>query len=257
MTHTTLITGASNGIGLEFAKLCASKNENLVLTARSEDKLKALQSELEQKHGVDVKILTLDLSLPGAAKTLHEFTTKSGTSISTLINNAGIGGHGYFHERDLAKHQAMIQLNMTALTELCHYYSTDMIANGGGRILNVSSTASFMPGPLQAVYYASKSYVTSLSQALAEELKDNNITVTALCPGAVDTGFVSAGDLEGVDLWKNAKSAESVASFGYKAMNKGKLVAINEAALSFMLLWVVPLLPQKMVLKMSRQAMEK
>ena len=122
MKHTTLITGASDGIGLEFAKLCASKNENLVLTARSEDKLKTLKSELEQKHGVYVKILTLDLSLPGAAKTLREFTTKSGTSISTLINNAGIGGHGYFHEQDLVKHQAIMQLNMTAMTELCHHY---------------------------------------------------------------------------------------------------------------------------------------
>lgn len=174
-----------------------------------------------------------------------------------MINNAGFGGHGRFFERELAKEQQMVQVNISALTELCHLYLKGMVARKRGKILNVSSTASFMPGPLQAVYYATKAYVTSFSQAIAEEVAEFGITVTALCPGAVATGFVSAGDLEGVGIWKNAKTAQEVAEYGYNAMMKGELVAFNEAKLKFALEWVIPLLPRKMVLKMSRKAMEK
>ena len=132
-----------------------------------------------------------------------------------------------------------------------------MVARGKGKILNVSSTAGFMPGPLQAVYFATKAYVNSFSQALASELEGTGVTVTVLCPGAVATGFQSAGDLEGVDMWDKAATAQSVAEFGYKAMNRGELLVVNEASLRFMLNWIVPLLPRKMVLKMSRGLMEK
>ena len=122
-----------------------------------------------------------------------------------------------------------------------------MVKANYGRILNVSSTASFLPGPLQAVYYATKAYVTSFSQAVAEEVKHHNITVTALCPGAVDTGFVAAGDLEGLDVFKGAKSPKSVALVGYNDMEKGEVVSFNEAGLKFMLTWITPLLPRKLV----------
>ena len=132
-----------------------------------------------------------------------------------------------------------------------------MVERELGRILNVSSTASFMPGPLQAVYYATKAYVTSFTQAIAEEVRDHNVTATVLCPGAVATEFVAAGDLVGVEIWDNAKSAESVAKVGYRAMEKGELVSFNERGLKFLLNWVTPLLPRKVVLKLSRQAMEK
>ncbi len=151
----------------------------------------------------------------------------------------------------------MIQLNITALTELTHLYLQGMVARRRGKVLNVSSTASFMPGPLQAVYYASKAYVTSFSQAVAEEVREFGITVTALCPGAVDTGFMEAGNLQGVKTLENAKSAQSVAECGYLAMEKGELVAFNEGKLKFALEWVTPLLPRKTILKMSRAAMEK
>jgi short-subunit dehydrogenase len=174
-----------------------------------------------------------------------------------LINNAGFGGHGKFVERDLAAEQAMMQVNMVTLTNLTHHYLKGMVARRRGRILNVSSTASFVPGPLQAVYYATKAYVTSFTQAIAEEVREYGVTATVLCPGAVATGFVAAGDLQGVGAWKNAKSAESVARCGYAAMERGELVAFNERKLRIMLDWIVPLLPRKAVLKMSRQAMEK
>jgi short-subunit dehydrogenase len=132
-----------------------------------------------------------------------------------------------------------------------------MVDRGAGQILNVSSTASFMPGPLQAVYYATKAYVTSFSQAIANELEGSGVTVTALCPGAVATDFQKRGNLEGIDLWNKAPSADKVAEFGYKAMEKGELVAINDAALRFMVNNVVPLMSRKTVLKVSRKTMEK
>lgn len=257
MSNTALITGASSGIGLELAKIHASKGGDLVLVARSEAKLIALKKELEAEFDVKVDVITSDLSKPNAAQLLFEQTEALGLQIDTLINNAGFGGHGKFHERSLADEQSMMQVNMVTLTNLTHLYLKGMVERNKGRILNVSSTASFMPGPLQAVYYATKSYVTSFSQALAEEVKENNVTVTALCPGTVATGFVAAGNLEGVDAWKNAKSAQSVAECGYKAMEIGELVVFNESSLKFMLNWIIPLLPRKLVLKMSRQFMEK
>jgi len=257
MVNTALVTGASGGIGLELARIHAEKGGNLVLVARTESKLNALALELKEKYRVEVTVITEDLSEHESAKRIFEQTERLGIQIDTLINNAGFGGHGKFHERELEAEQKMMQVNMLSLTSLTHYYLKGMVARNSGHILNISSTASFMPGPLQAVYYATKAYVTSFTQAIAGELIDSNVTATALCPGAVATGFVSAGNLEGVDLWKNAKSPRSVAEYGYKAMEKGNLVAFNEAPLKFMMDWVVPLLPRKMILKISRNAMEK
>lgn len=257
MKHTVLITGASNGIGLELAKIHAKQGGDLVLVARSADKLAQLAEELRSQYGVSVTVIAQDLAAPQAAQAVFAETERLGIQVDILMNNAGIGGHGRFFERELAKEQQMIQLNITALTELTHLYLQGMVARRRGKILNVSSTASFMPGPLQAVYYASKAYVTSFSQAVAEEVREFGVTVTALCPGAVATGFVDAGGLQDVDAWKNAKSAQSVAEYGYRMMEKGELVAFNEGKLKFALEWVIPLLPRKTVLKMSRTAMEK
>ncbi|MBM7037227.1 SDR family NAD(P)-dependent oxidoreductase [Vibrio ulleungensis] len=257
MSNTALITGASGGIGLELATIHAQKGGDLVLVARSEAKLNALKHELEAKHGVNVTVVTSDLSQPNAAQELFEHTEALNLQIDTLINNAGFGGHGKFHERALSDEQAMMQLNMVTLTDLTHFYLKGMVSRNRGQILNVSSTASFIPGPLQAVYFATKAYVTSFSQAIAEEVKESNVTVTALCPGAVATGFASASDLDDVDLFKNAKSAKSVAECGYRAMEQGDLVAFNEAPLKFMLNWITPLLPRNLVLKISRKTMEK
>lgn len=257
MTQTALITGASNGIGLELAKIHAQQGGNLVLVARSQHKLEQLAQELNQQYQVQVTVIAKDLSLPHAAQAIFEQTEQLGIQIDLLINNAGFGGHGRFFERELAQEHQMIHVNITALTELTHLYLRGMVARRQGKILNVSSTASFLPGPLQAVYYATKAYVTSFSQAVAEEVREFGVTVTALCPGAVATGFVEAGNLQGVEAWKNAKTAEEVAQYGYQAMLNGELVAINEAKLRWVSQWLLPFLPRKILLKMSRLAMEK
>lgn len=243
--NTALITGASSGIGLELAYIHAQKGGDLVLVARSTDKLESLKKSLESNYQVKVTVIAEDLSDPASARRIFEQTEAQGIQVSTLINNAGFGGHGLFHEQDLAMVQAMIQVNTMSLTDLTHYYLKGMVARKCGRLLNVSSTASFMPGPLQAVYYASKSYVTSFLQAIAEEVAEYNITVTTLCPGAVSTGFVQSSNLDNVDAWKNAKSAKSVALCGYKAMEQGELVAFNKSSLLFALNWVIPLLLRK------------
>lgn len=259
MNNTALITGASSGIGMELARLHASSGGDLVIVARREDALNELRRELESNHGSTVKCVAMDLGGQGAAQGLFDRITGDGIEIEYLMNNAGFGGHGYFHERDWSKDESMIQLNVTALTELTRLFLPGMVERKRGRILNVASTAAFLPGPLQAVYYATKAYVLSFSQAIDEEMRSlgTNVTVTALCPGAVATGFVAAGELEGSDLWKNAKTPESVAKVGYTAMKKGKLVAINELSLSFMLNWIMPFLPRRTVLRMSRKTMEK
>lgn len=257
MTNTALITGASSGIGKELAKLHASKGGDLVLVARNTEALNKLQAVLEAQYKVEVYVITADLSDPESAHQIFAETEAKSIQIDILINNAGFGGHGKFYERSLADDQAMMQVNMASLVSLTHLYLQAMVARRSGKILNVASTAAFMPGPLQAVYYATKSFVLSFSQAIAKEVEDKNVTVTALCPGAVATGFVAAGNLDGVEIFDQAATPESVAECGYQAMLDGELVAINEARLSFLLNWIVPFLPRKMVLKLSEDAMKK
>ncbi|WP_026960446.1 SDR family NAD(P)-dependent oxidoreductase [Aliagarivorans taiwanensis] len=256
-SNLALVTGASGGIGLELARQHAQRGGDLVLVARNEAKLEQLQQELEAQHKVKVTVLAQNLTQPNAAESIANQLKQLNLEVGTLINNAGFGGHGLFHQRNWQEDRNMMQVNMVALSELTHLLLPGMIAHRSGRILNVSSTASFMPGPLQATYYATKAFVTSFSQALAEEVAELGVTVTALCPGAVKTGFVEAGNLDGVAVWDKAKSAESVAKCGYQAMENGQLVAFNENCLKFMLNWVIPFLPRKTVLKMSRQFMEK
>ncbi len=257
MGNTALITGASSGIGAEMARYHAEKGGDVVLVARSFEKLHALKSELELAHGIKAAVITADLAQPDAADSIFSETEKKGLQIDVLINNAGFGGHGKFHERDLAKDKAMMQVNMVTLVNLTHLYLQGMVERNQGKILNVASTAGFMPGPLQAVYYATKSFVISFSQAIAQELEGTGITSTVLCPGTVATGFVTAGDLDGVKAWDNAATPQSVAKCGYDAMVKGDLVKINEKGLDFMLNWVIPFMPRKSVLKMSQKFMEK
>ena len=257
MANTALITGASGGIGAELARYHAAKGGDLVLVARSGGALEQLKQELASVHNVKVVVITADLSQPESAESIYQQTEAAGIQIDILINNAGFGGHGKFHQRELGKDQAMMQVNMVSLVNLTHLYLQGMVARNSGKILHVASAAAFMPGPLQAVYYATKSFVVSFSQAIAQELADTKITSTALCPGAVATGFVKAGDLEGVSAWDKAATPESVAKCGYEAMQRGDLIAVNEKALSFMINWLIPFLPRKTVLKISQKFMEK
>lgn len=252
-----LITGATNGIGLELARIHAQKGGDLVLVARTEQKLTEIQKDFQSRYNITVTIIAADLTEQDAVKNIFQTTQALNLDIDILINNAGFGGHGLFHEQDLENNMAMIELNMSALTSLTHYYLKGMCQRKQGKILNISSVASFMPGPLQAVYYATKAYVTSFSQAIAAEVAKDNITVTAYCPGPVHTGFVVAGDLEGVSAWRGAKSAGSAARCGYKAMEKGQLIAFNETKFKILVNIVAPFLPRKLILMMSRRAMEK
>lgn len=257
MTETALITGASSGIGTELAKIHASRGGDLVLVARRAERLEELKKELESAHGIKATVIGEDLATAGSSDRVFAATEQAGIQVDILMNNAGSGGHGKFHERSLAQEQAMMHLNMVSLTELTHLYLQGMVERKHGKVLNVASTAGFMPGPLQAVYYATKAYVLSLSQAIANELSDTGVTVTALCPGPVATEFVAEANLEDIAMFDRSASAASVAQCGYTAMEKGKLVVINDASLNFMLNWVVPLMPRNLVLKVSRRTMEK
>lgn len=251
MSKTALITGASSGIGAEFARYHATKGGNLVIVARRTQPLDALKAELEAVHGINVTVIAMDVGSPEQAQKLYDAVKAQGITVDILISNAGFGGHGGFLDRDLAKDQAMIDLNISALVTLSHLFGNDMRKRGMGKMLHVSSTASFLPGPYQAVYYATKAFVTSFSQAIDQEMRLDGITSTALCPGLVNTEFVASANLEGTGLAKQkGATPASVAKCGYDAMMKGDLVAINEGRLAFMLNWIIPFLPRRRVLKM-------
>ncbi|MEM8537724.1 MAG: SDR family oxidoreductase [Pseudomonadota bacterium] len=252
MSKTALITGASSGIGREMARYHAEKGGDLFVTARRAEALETLKSELEAAHGITVTPIALDLGAEGSAEKLY--AALNGAKIDILVNNAGFGGQGAFIERDLAADLAMIQLNVTALVSLTHMIAKDMVANGGGKILNVSSTASYMPGPMQATYFATKAYVSSFSQAIDAELRDKGVTVTALEPGYVETEFAASADLEGTQLVaQKGATARSVAKFGYDAMRRGELRAINDGRLRFMLNWIMPWVPRRTALNMIKK----
>jgi short-subunit dehydrogenase len=212
---TALVTGASSGIGEWLAREHAQRGGDLVLVARRGERLEALAAELREGHGIEVTVIAMDLGVPGAAEQLMQACDDANLQIDVLINNAGFGGHGRFVERGLDKDLQMMQLNMVALTELTYHCLQGMVERGEGRVLNVGSTAGFLPGPLQAVYYATKAFVNSFSQAIAQELKGTGVTVTVLCPGPVATEFVEAADLDGLSAFKSAPGPESVARKGY------------------------------------------
>jgi len=258
MPNTALITGASAGLGTEFARYHASKGGDVIITARRKDALNTLKAELEDKYNITAHVIALDLGVPGGADALYEAIKALGAKVDVLINNAGFGGHGRHTERDLAQEQAMIDLNIKALVTLTHRIGGDMVANGGGKILNVGSTAGFAPGPLQAVYFATKAFVNSFSQAIDQELRGKGVTCTVLAPGYVETEFARAANLEGTSLVKGGgATASSCAKHGYDAMMAGKLVTVNEMGLSFIMNWLVPLLPRRLVLKMIEKAQAK
>jgi short-subunit dehydrogenase len=224
---TALITGASSGIGLELARIFAANNHDVVLVARSEGKLRELARECEAS-GVRAHVVAADLASPDAARDIVEEVGRLGLEIDVLVNNAGFGVYGRFVETPLAAELESIHVNVMALTDLTKRFLPVMVARGRGRILNVASTAGFLPGPLMAVYYATKAYVISFSEAIANELEGTGVTVTVLCPGPTATGFQAAANLETsriVSLLRKA-SSRSVAEAGYEAVMAGKVVCI-------------------------------
>ncbi len=224
MKKTALITGATSGLGYEFVKLFANDGYNLVLVARNEKRLKEIQQSYKN---IEVTIIPKDLSVHGAAKEVFEEMESRGIDIDVLVNNAGFGLMGKFDELDIQKELNMIQLNISALTELTYYCLQKMKQRNSGRILNVASTAAFQPGPLMAVYYATKAFVLSFSEALVEEISGSSITVTTLCPGATKTNFGSVASVEGTKMFSRAMASDLVAQSGYKALMSGKRVIIT------------------------------
>ena len=255
---TALITGASSGIGLELARLFAQNKTNVVLVARSEGKLRELAQELNKQYGVQVRIITKDLSQYGAAQAVYDQLKTQQIAVDYLVNNAGFGDFGFFHESDWAKQEMMINLNITALTHLTRLLVTDMVQRKSGKILNVASTASFQPGPLMAVYYATKAYVLFFSEAIANELADKGVTVTALCPGPTESGFQNAAAMEQSRLVKGKKlpTSAEVALYGYKAMMRGEEVAIH-GLMNWLTAQSVRFTPRKMVTTLVRVLSER
>lgn len=223
-----VVTGASGGLGMRFARLLAADGYDLVLVARGSDRMSALADELSRKHGVSVSVITADLSAEGM-RTVADSISEDVPDI--LINNAGFGDYGPFLECDVGKQERMIELNVRALTVLTHAVLPGMASRGSGRIMNVASVASFQPGPLMSVYYATKAYVLSFTEALSVELRGTGVTTTALCPGPTNTGFATAAGAEGANLFKEAAGSDPdrIAAYGYRAMMKGKTVAVAGA----------------------------
>ena len=227
--ETALITGASSGIGLELAKIFASHKYNLILVARREERLREIAQKLES-HNVSVEIIPLDLSEPDASRQLFEEVQKRDWSVDILINNAGFGLEGPFRETEWAKEDEMIRLNILTLTGLTKYFMRPMVEQGKGKILNVASTAAFLPGPYMSVYYASKAYVLSFSKALAYEIKDTGVTVSVLCPGPTKTEFQDRAGVQNSTLFSGKRmpisTASEVAKAGFDGLMKGKTVII-------------------------------
>lgn len=229
MTDVALVTGASSGIGLELAKLFARDGHDLVLVARREAQLQELAEALTDRYDVRATVVGADLADPSAPAEIARRVAAAGLEVRFLVNNAGFGLAGEFARTDAPTELQMIQVNVAALTHLTKLFLPDMLAEHHGAILNVASTAGFVPGPFMAVYYASKAYVISFSEALAEEVRNSGVTVTVLCPGVTRTGFQErAGiDLQARQLQRGwVADAASVARAGYDGMRRGKRVVI-------------------------------
>ncbi len=258
MIKTALITGASGGIGYELSRIHAENNGNLVLVARSKDKLSDLKRDLEEKYHVKVHIISKDLSVPGSVTEVYDEINRENITIDYLVNNAGFGDYKLFADSDWDKQERMINLNITALTHLTWLYLPDMIKRKSGKILNLASTASFQPGPTMSVYFASKAFVLSFSEAINNEVHEHGITVTALCPGATQSGFQLAASMKDNNPIKGNKfpTSREVAEYGYSAMIKGKAVAIHGFKNS-VLANAVRFAPRSLVVKAARRVQAK
>ena len=227
-TRTALITGASSGIGKSLAHQFASHGFNLVLVASNEAPLREAADELRAAHDVTVMTLARDLTQPDVPREIHAELRQRGISIDVLVNDAGVGQGGPFSDSSVDKDVEIIRLNVESLTKMTKLFLHDMLARGGGKILNVGSVAGFQPGPLLAVYHATKAYVNSFTEALAEELKDTNVSVTLLCPGPTDTGFFQRAEMEDTRIFESGMlmEPEEVAEIAYEALMDGERVVI-------------------------------
>ena len=253
-----LVTGASSGIGLELARLCAKGGHDLLLVARNEGKLQELARYLGGMYRVRVEVVPADLADPAAPEAIMTRATELGLGVDVLINNAGFGDWGLFGRADPRRQLDILQVNAVALTHLTRLALPRMVSQRRGRILNVASTAGFVPGPLMAVYHASKAYVISFSQAIGNELRGTGVTVTALCPGPTKTAFAERAGMVGTNLLEgpNVMAVEPVAAAGYRGMMRGKSIVVP-GLMNKLLVMSLRLVPRRLVLALARKYLER
>ena len=252
-----VITGASTGIGREFAQICAGRGYDLVLIARSVQALEDLAAGIREKSRRNVRVIALDLSAVDAPPKLWDALSDVASEIEILINNAGFGLTGFFAELDSEKQMEIIHLNIGALTHLSRLFLPARIARRKGYILNVASTAAFQPGPLMAVYFASKAYVVMLSEALHNEIRDKGVIVTTLCPGPTRTEFQSRAGMDASKLFSgpNVMDARTVAEIGFKAMMGGRSLVVA-GRLNGLMAFLTRFAPRQMAASMARKLAE-
>lgn len=257
MKKVALITGASSGIGRELAIIHAQKGGDIVAVAKEREGLEKVKLELESKYRVTVYLICKDLAQQNAAKEIYEEIKAKKIIVDYLINNAGFGGVGKFHERPLSIDLTMIKVNVIAVVALSRYFLPDFIARNSGRILNTSSTVSLIPGPGQAVYFASKAFITSFSHSLYGELNGKNVSVTTLLPGPTKTAFGNSSGMNKTAIYKKPAKASTVAQAGYSAMMKGKLQVIAGLSLwERIQLKLFPFIPSKILIEQVRKKQE-
>lgn len=251
-SEIVLVTGASSGIGRELAKCFAADGCQLVLVARKRHALQGLADELHKAHKTQSEVLTTDLAEPGAPERIFEHLQTNGTKVDVLVNNAGFGAHGQFVALPLERQLQMIQVNVTALVHLSRLFLPGLIQRKRGGVLNVASTASFQPGPGMAVYYATKAFVLSFSEAISEEVRASGVTVTAVCAGPTATNFAEAANTRFSNRFmRSTMSAEAVAKIGHSAFRQGKAVAVTGLR-NQLLAFSVRLGPRSMVRKITK-----
>jgi len=255
---TVLLTGASAGIGKELAFLFAERGYGLVLVARNREALEDVAADVKRRFGIESRVLAKDLSRPSAPAEISAELKNAGTDIAILVNNAGFGTFGDFKDADWASQEQMIQLNVASLVSLTHLFLPEMSRRKCGRILNVASTAAFQPGPLMAVYYATKAFVLSFSEAISSELRGTGITVTALCPGPTLTEFQGRAGIEHVRMIRSAlvMDARSVAAAGLDGLLKGKRLVIP-GLLNWLGAFGVRLAPRFLILRIIQWLQQK
>jgi uncharacterized protein len=253
-----LVTGASSGIGVDLARAVARRGWNVILTARREDRLRALQAELRERHGVAAVVVPLDLASPEGRRDLFRWLEEAGREVDLLVNNAGIGDYGPFVESDRSRVLGIVELNVVALTELTHHLLPGMVRRRRGWVLNVASSAAFQPGPLMSVYYATKAYVLSLSEGLREEVHRSGVGITVLCPGPTVSEFQEKAGVNASYLgaWFPRAGSERVAEAGVRALLRGRPVAVVGVATRLQLA-LLRVLPRRVVPGIMRRIQER
>ncbi len=252
-----LVTGASSGIGRELLDRFAADRMDLIITARDETALKTAADDLTAKYGIAVTVIPADLARPGEAHRLFAEVEKRGIAVEYLVNNAGFGNYGALHEADARKMDDMVQVNVASLVTLTRLFLPGMVARKSGRILQVASVAAFQPGPLMAVYYATKAFVLSFSEAVAEELTGTGVTMTCLCPGPVHTQFAARSNFNHSRVFQShAAQASDVADYGYRAFMRGEILAVHGFN-NRLLVLAGRFIPRRLIVKMVRWMQEK